>query len=230
MSFSILLVLLAAALLLRLLMSFGHRREWMLAASVLAVFWLQPELGIRNLDFWFPIATFFLVLLSWLFVSAPEIRKEVQNRWTILSIAGLCLVLAGSKALGLKGLITASVPPGIISVLVGLLILGGVYILMDKIIQGKKLPLTLWVIFLIGLFIFFKEPFLATHLSAWLRNLNHQNPSLAAANELAWLGYSYIAFRLLHIMRDYQTGHLPAQSLRDTMLYVLFFRPCKPAR
>ena len=223
MSFSILLILLAAALLLRLLMSLGHRREWMLAASVLAVFWLQPELGIRNLDFWFPIASLFLVILCWLFVTPQETRKEPQNLWTLLAMAGLCLALAGSKALGWQGIITASVPPSILTVLIGLSGLGAIYVILVHLLRRIKLPISLLVILLLILFIFLKEPFLSTQWSGWLRSLNHQNPALAAPNELSWLGYSYIAFRLLHTLRDKQTGHLPALPLRDYLLYVIFF-------
>jgi alginate O-acetyltransferase complex protein AlgI len=223
MSLSILLILVAAALLLRLLMTLGHRREWMLAASVLAVFWLQPELGIRNLDFWFPMATLFLVLLSWLFVTPQETRKERQNLWTILAIVGLCLAMAGSKELGWQGILTASIPPNLLTVFIGLLALAAIYFIFEFILRKKKMPISILAIFLIASFILLKEPYLAAQVSGWLRSLNHQNPALAAANELSWLGYSYIAFRLLHTLRDKQTGHLPALPLRDYMLYVIFF-------
>ena len=39
----------------------------------------------------------------------------------------------------------------------------------------------------------------------------------------AWLGYSYVAFRLLHTLRDSQTGRLPALSLGEYVNYVIFF-------
>jgi len=40
---------------------------------------------------------------------------------------------------------------------------------------------------------------------------------------LSWLGFSYIAFRLLHTLRDAQAGKLPELSLRAFAGYVLFF-------
>jgi D-alanyl-lipoteichoic acid acyltransferase DltB (MBOAT superfamily) len=37
------------------------------------------------------------------------------------------------------------------------------------------------------------------------------------------LGFSYIAFRLLHTLRDRLTGRLPALTLREYLTYILFF-------
>jgi D-alanyl-lipoteichoic acid acyltransferase DltB (MBOAT superfamily) len=38
-----------------------------------------------------------------------------------------------------------------------------------------------------------------------------------------WLGISYIAFRLIHVLRDRQIGTLPAMTLDEFAGYVLFF-------
>jgi alginate O-acetyltransferase complex protein AlgI len=40
---------------------------------------------------------------------------------------------------------------------------------------------------------------------------------------LRWLGFSYIAFRLLHTIRDRQSGRLPVVSLSEYLVYVIFF-------
>ena len=64
---------------------------------------------------------------------------------------------------------------------------------------------------------------LATAVSHQWRNLTNQDTSLASAADLSWLGFSYIAFRLLHTLRERQTGKLPALSLREYTSYVLFF-------
>jgi D-alanyl-lipoteichoic acid acyltransferase DltB (MBOAT superfamily) len=37
------------------------------------------------------------------------------------------------------------------------------------------------------------------------------------------LGYSYIAFRILHTIRDRQSGRLPTASLAEYMTYIIFF-------
>jgi len=43
-----------------------------------------------------------------------------------------------------------------------------------------------------------------------------------------WFGFSYIAFRLMHILLDYRSGRLPVLPLADFALYVTFF-PALPA-
>jgi D-alanyl-lipoteichoic acid acyltransferase DltB (MBOAT superfamily) len=45
----------------------------------------------------------------------------------------------------------------------------------------------------------------------------------ALATDLRWLGFSYIAFRLIHVLRDKQTGRLPELSLAEFATYVVFF-------
>jgi len=223
MGLSGILVLLAAALLLRFWMQFGYRLEWMLAASVLALFRLQPEQGIRNLGFWFPIATLFLVFLSWLFITPLDARKNAHNLRTMLAISALCLLLAGSRAVGLHDIFSATIPPNFLAVLLALCLFGGISVLLGKLFSGKRAAIIVYAVLLITIFIWIKEPGLATWLSGWLRSVNHQNPALAGAHDLSWLGYSYIAFRLLHTLRDYQTGRLPVLNLRDYLLYVIFF-------
>jgi len=56
-----------------------------------------------------------------------------------------------------------------------------------------------------------------------LRALNQQSVKLATPLDLRWLGFSYIAFRILHTIRDRQSGRLPAVSLQEYVTYVIFF-------
>jgi alginate O-acetyltransferase complex protein AlgI len=80
------------------------------------------------------------------------------------------------------------------------------------------------VIFLVVLvFVTFKTEALATELSRWLRGQAGQDTSLASMIDLNWLGFSYIAFRLIHMLRDRQSGLLPALTLRETVTYLVFF-------
>ncbi len=46
---------------------------------------------------------------------------------------------------------------------------------------------------------------------------------MALAQDIRWLGFSYIAFRLLHTIRDRMSGRLPPVSLSEYMIYVIFF-------
>jgi D-alanyl-lipoteichoic acid acyltransferase DltB (MBOAT superfamily) len=79
------------------------------------------------------------------------------------------------------------------------------------------------VLLIIGLFVILKTEPLATAVAHLWRNLTQQDVTLASAADLTWLGFSYVAFRLLHTLRDRQTGQLPAMSLREYATYVLFF-------
>jgi D-alanyl-lipoteichoic acid acyltransferase DltB (MBOAT superfamily) len=71
-------------------------------------------------------------------------------------------------------------------------------------------------------FIVLKSPGLDRSASALLRTLSGQPAGLATAGEIRWLGYSYLAFRLLHVLRDAATGRLPQVGLRDFVTYALF--------
>jgi D-alanyl-lipoteichoic acid acyltransferase DltB (MBOAT superfamily) len=64
---------------------------------------------------------------------------------------------------------------------------------------------------------------LAAVLAGFLRGQAGQNASLANAVDIQWLGFSYLAFRLIHTLRDRQNGLLPALSLREYITYLVFF-------
>jgi D-alanyl-lipoteichoic acid acyltransferase DltB (MBOAT superfamily) len=55
-------------------------------------------------------------------------------------------------------------------------------------------------------------------VSRWSLQTSTINPT-----PLSWLGYSYVAFRLMHTIRDRQSGRLPALSLSEYMNYAIFF-------
>ena len=64
------LLLTLVAILTRLVIStrWGAQvRGWIfLVLSVLAIFWLQPAMPIRYLDFWLPVFTLAIAIVSWL--------------------------------------------------------------------------------------------------------------------------------------------------------------------
>ena len=76
---------------------------------------------------------------------------------------------------------------------------------------------------LIALLILLKTGPLAQAMSMLLRRSTGQDPTLATAIDIQWLGISYIAFRLIHTLRDRASGRLPALTLREYATYVLFF-------
>jgi D-alanyl-lipoteichoic acid acyltransferase DltB (MBOAT superfamily) len=56
-----------------------------------------------------------------------------------------------------------------------------------------------------------------------MRAMTGQSVELASSLDIPWLGFSFLAFRLLHMLRDYQGGKLPANTLGEAMTFNLFF-------
>jgi D-alanyl-lipoteichoic acid acyltransferase DltB (MBOAT superfamily) len=119
--------------------------------------------------------------------------------------------------------LTASRPPQFFKILG---VLGGValaaYLLGRQEKPGKIQLTTAFALFIL-LFVFLKTPALTRMISAVLRDLNGQSTLLASALDVRWLGFSYIAFRLMHTLRDRQSGRLPPVSLAEYVVYVIFF-------
>jgi D-alanyl-lipoteichoic acid acyltransferase DltB (MBOAT superfamily) len=82
-----------------------------------------------------------------------------------------------------------------------------------------NLPILLLLVF----FILQKNQSLSIMTSAGLRSLTGQSIGLATSLDISWIGYSYIAFRLIHVLRDRITGRLPEINFREMITYTIFF-------
>lgn len=223
MTLEYMLVFIVLALPLGLFMRGQGRLPVLLAVSALAVYALQPALPVRGLDFWFPTATLGLTVLGWVLTTPHELRSWSANWPAAAILGGIVLALGLTRMLGISLPLTASRPPQTLQILVSLGIITCVVFLVWRFSKPSKLILTFGFIFLILLFVFLKLPPLSQWLSEFLRNLNRQSAALASPLDIRWLGFSYIAFRLLHTLRDRQTGRLPAVSLSEYVNYVIFF-------
>jgi alginate O-acetyltransferase complex protein AlgI len=87
----------------------------------------------------------------------------------------------------------------------------------------RRVMLPVGMIAVVVLFVILKTAGLAEAVARILRDWQGQDTSLASASELQWLGFSYVAFRLIHTLRDRQTGRLPELNLREYTTYVIFF-------
>jgi alginate O-acetyltransferase complex protein AlgI len=213
-------------------------RAWLLCvASVLAVYWLQPALPVRNLDFWLPTASIALAVCVWAATARkpppdpsgnPPRAPGAASGFPRADIAAAAAVAATIAAVALlryvdfAGFLTASRPPDFFWVALGLGFLAAAVLLIRR-MSALRWILPGAIAVLVGLFGVLKSEPLAAAAAALLRNLAGQSPALASALDIRWLGFSYIAFRLIHTLRDRMTGRLPDVSLREFLTYIVFF-------
>ncbi len=199
------------------------RTNLFLVISALAVFALQPSLPIRGLDFWLPVATLSLAVLSWALTVPPDQRKWRSNWPAAAILAGVVLALGLTRLLSLDLPFTASRPPQTFQILIVIVIVTAMVIavgLFKRIGAGLVIGFS---VLILSLFAVLKMPALGFWASSFFRSLNGQNLGEASILDLRWLGFSYIAFRLLHTLRDRQTGRLPAVGLAEYVVYIVFF-------
>ena len=225
------LIFAAGLVLLRLLLGipFLHLsssfKDWLLlGASVLALFWLQPLSAIHYLDFWLPLFTLSLVTLSWVLTTPLEQRAGRQNWISAGVLLGLISLVALTRYLNpTMGIITRTRPPAFGQVLLVLALVSAGLLALAKYAPPRSVLLWGGIVILIVLLVIIKLPPLMLAASLGLRMLTDQSTTPASALDLRWLGYSYVAFRLIHTLRDRQSGRLPLVNLREYLTYVIFF-------
>jgi len=185
-------------------------RPWgLLAGSVLAVGWFQD-------DFLLPAATILLVVIVWWLVQPQQ--SSSRDTWLALVIMGVGL-----------GVIWLSIPrPGVLTILPGLGLACVAAISATQLLPAHTHPgridayrrLAILVIgAIVAILFLLKTPPLARFFDLWFQ------PSTALARNLSWLGFSYLAFRLIGVLLDFRAGLLPPKglTLRDMAVYALFF-------
>lgn len=201
----------------------GRWRGWLiLIMSLLAVFWLQPGTPIRQLDFWFPVATIALTVLVWLFVQ-PEGSSLREVAPTAAVIAAAVLLIAATRYIDPLCCITPSRPPQFLSILLVLGVVISVQGGAARLAPRFRWPVTVLVIGIIALLLILKTEFFSAQASAVLRTLTGQAVDQASGQDIRWIGISYIAFRLLSVLLDRQNNVLKPITLREFASYVLFF-------
>ena len=198
------------------------RGVFLLAGSLVALYWLQPSTPIRNLDFWLPTTSILLTILVWAWTCAARLKFSEWAAPAVIILACV-LVIAITRYTGTLCCLTPTRPPDLPAVLLALT--GGfllAFIPIRFFSNLRLLPLIAFIL-IISLFLVLKTTTISQAASAALRSATGQEVELASALDLPWLGFSYLAFRLLHVLRDYQGGKLPAYGLGDFVTYALFF-------
>jgi D-alanyl-lipoteichoic acid acyltransferase DltB (MBOAT superfamily) len=225
-------------------------RRWvLLIGSIIAVYWLQAPLAPRFADFVLPTLTIGLTIAGW-WLSRPQgralavghyegddqsappgkqLRRNgvvyIRDDWfTLIVVITIILALSLFRYVDPAFRLTASRPPSPLNVAFGIaeagLILAALAILLVRLPQ--RLALNGAIGLLVALFILMKWPPALTTIATWWRGFTGQDISLGAPSDLAWLGFSYVIFRLIHTLRDRQAGILPDLPLNAYMTYVLF--------
>ena len=202
----------------------NHGRTWfMLIASVVVIFWLQPALPIRGADFFTPLATLVLVVLTWFITADDETRKQRKNIFILLIVASVVLLLNLTRYVPQLQLFTASRPPQLETTLLIFLIIGLTLLALSRLTRFSASFLTVGLVLTIGLFLALKVPTLTYWTVYFLRSLSGQNVYASRITDFAWLGFSYVAFRLIHTIRDKQSGRFPSVDVGEFITYVIFF-------
>jgi alginate O-acetyltransferase complex protein AlgI len=155
-------------------------RGWLIfAASVLALYWLQPVMPIRNMDFWFPTLTLALAVLGWLLTAPSEIRFTRPNALAAALLVGLVLLVALTRYVSGGEWFTATRPPPVGIVLINLGVLAAVLAGLSLILRRRSASgavLIMAVVLLIVLLVLFKTPALALEAGRGLRGFNGAEP------------------------------------------------------
>ena len=208
----------------------GRWRGWlMLGVSVLAIYWLGSVSPIRALDFWLPTAVLALTALVWAATYSASATPDglpwpANETWiTAAVVVGLVMAVALLRYVPVLCCITPSPPPGFPAVALALITVSGATLLVKRLLPGARAAIVALIGLLIGLLVVLKYEPLGTAASAVLRALSAQSVERASALDVRWLGFSYVAFRLLHLLLDRLAGRLPALSLREALTYAIFF-------
>ncbi len=221
-------VLVVAAFVYALLIPPRGRGWFLMIGSVITVYWLQSALVLRHADFILPTLTLLLTVGTWYVTRKPYDRDQQQTMrqdWVAFwGLAALILGMASFYYLDESVRLTPSRPPNPLWVAMVLAVVHVVGLARSRsAYREHRRTLTQWIVVFVGLFIIIKTTPLITGVSGLGRMLTGQDAALAnPVTDLSWLGFSYVAFRLIHTLRDRQTGILPVLSLRDYVTYVVF--------
>jgi len=214
------------ALLVGALTRGATRIFFLLALSVLGVYWFQPAIPIRFFDFWIPSLSLALVVLTWFITSQAGAWKSRPNLIGLFIIITVVTLIDLSRYIFPDPFITATAPPQFIQYLIFIIISAGIILLFCQFSQQRSLSIV--ILLFITLLLILKSPALSLQTSIFFRALAHRPIENASALDLRWLGFSYIAFRLIHVLHDKHTStgsvrRLPELTLPEFATYVIFF-------
>ena len=192
-------------------------------ASILVIYWLQPASSVRHLDFWLPTGCILLTIFSWALTRKKNDPSLHSDRITGLVIFFVVFLVGFTRYLGPVCCLTPTRPPEIYQIATLVVTMFLLFLIFTQFGSGRSAWLYAGMVVIMSVFIGLKSELLAKLISQGFRSLNAQSLQLASATDIRWLGFSYVAFRLIHTLRDRLSGRLPELDLKDYVIYVIFF-------
>ncbi len=200
-------------------------RAWgLFILTLAAVGWLQYQSASSYAAFTLVVLTILLTIWVWWIIQPPlegtGEARNAQDRLTLKILIGV---------LGVMWLLISlehnhfDIMPFFVG---GLMIVAGAMSL-ERILPSRAQSLdtfkntaTIAILIIVVILFGLKIPALTAFFSEWFGLSDRVQVA-----PLAWLGFSYVAFRLISLLRDFQYGRLPQEgyTLRDVVTYVLFF-------
>ena len=193
----------------------------LLAVSAFVIFWLQPAEPFVGIVFWLPVATLTITGLAWALTSAPESRGWKQNWPAVAILAGVVVLMDLNRYFGLTPFYMSTTPQLMLTIIV-LLVIAVATLLLTLWQKSRPFFQVAALIVIVLTLVFLKTPQMTSFVLKYLSSAHGQNSNTAGV-ALSWLGFSYLAFRLMHTIRDRQSGRLPAVTLAEYVNYVIFF-------
>ncbi len=197
-----------------------YRAQALMAFSAFVLYWLQPVQIPITLTFWLPTCTLFLIIFLWFFIIRDDGIGWRENLAALLILSAVMILFGANRFFRLEELFITDTPR---MQWVGIAVAAMLSPTLLSIPLKKSHPWQygLAVLGILVLLVLVKLPLLQRQLILAISGLRGKETSEWIA--ISWLGFSYVAFRLLHTVLDKRAGRPPAVSLPDYINYVIFF-------
>ena len=199
-------------------------KNWLLfILSLVAIYWFQTPSAIRHLSFWLPTILLSIAVIVWRLIFSREKAILKNDLSSLVLIFGLPIIFYIIRLTGVTGTNFISDLPQLFTLLILQGLIAILLIFSTRFAFIKKLSPGFFLILLLVFLIILKNQVLAKQLSSLLRQLSGQSTALASPVDISWIGFSYFAFRLIHMLVDRKRINKTDISLRDFVTFLVFF-------
>jgi D-alanyl-lipoteichoic acid acyltransferase DltB (MBOAT superfamily) len=212
-----LIVAIALTLLLGLAVRRGNFSYLLLTASIAIIFYFQNPTQAGAYALFVPLLTVGIAVFGWLITTSTVINRAAN--WIAIGLIVIvpCALYGTAVLWGDENPLLDVALPQASTFLLGLIALAGAVSAIGLFLRWKRSLLWAGVILILGIFVILKAPGLNVSVFRSILNLE------SIAEPLPWLGFSYVAFRVLHTIRDRQMGKTFDAALAEYVSYAIFF-------